>query len=215
MLCKMPVIFQTTVSNVFCWMKMYEFRLKCHWSLFLWVQLTISQHWFRQWLGAGLATSLCLNQCRFVYWCIYASLGLNELSVKKCRLIHLGSHKSAIYHVYQRTCTNLLLDLFKVISNWNETMFLPVVRPGFEPGVSGTYSSAEFRRWKCLSFDSNFTAVSSQGSNRIRNGVFGIGFAPNRRRAIAWTNDDPHHCRINASPGLNEWSVDSSPLSAA
>ena len=31
---------------IFC-MKMYEFRLKFHWSLFLRVQLTILQHWLR------------------------------------------------------------------------------------------------------------------------------------------------------------------------
>ena len=31
---------------LFSWMKMYEFRLKFHWSLFLRVQLTITQHWF-------------------------------------------------------------------------------------------------------------------------------------------------------------------------
>ena len=28
------------------WMKMFEYRLKFHWSLFLRVHLTISQHWF-------------------------------------------------------------------------------------------------------------------------------------------------------------------------
>ena len=44
---KMAAISQTTFSNAFSWMKMYEFRLKIHWSLFLKVQLTISQHWFR------------------------------------------------------------------------------------------------------------------------------------------------------------------------
>ena len=38
---------QSTFSNVFSRMKMYEFRLKCHWSLFLRVQLTKFQHWFR------------------------------------------------------------------------------------------------------------------------------------------------------------------------
>ena len=41
---------------------MCEFRLKFHWSLFLRVQLTIFQHWFRQWLGAEQATSHYLNQ---------------------------------------------------------------------------------------------------------------------------------------------------------
>ena len=32
---KMAAIFQTTFSNGFSWMKMYEFRLTFHWSLFL------------------------------------------------------------------------------------------------------------------------------------------------------------------------------------
>ena len=44
---KMAAIFQTIFSNAFSWMKMYGFRLKIHWSLFLSVHLTISQHWFR------------------------------------------------------------------------------------------------------------------------------------------------------------------------
>ena len=41
---------------------MFEFRLKFHWRLFLKVQLTIFQHWFRYWLGAEQATSHYLNQ---------------------------------------------------------------------------------------------------------------------------------------------------------
>ena len=44
---QMDVISQTTFSSAFSWMKMFELRLKCHWSLFLRVQLTIFQHWFR------------------------------------------------------------------------------------------------------------------------------------------------------------------------
>ena len=40
-------ILQTTYSNAISWMKMFEFWLKVHWSLFLKVQLTIFQHWFR------------------------------------------------------------------------------------------------------------------------------------------------------------------------
>ena len=44
---KMAAIFQTTFSNAFSWVKMYEFRLRFHWSLFPRVQLTICQHWFR------------------------------------------------------------------------------------------------------------------------------------------------------------------------
>ena len=76
---KMAAVSQTMFSNAFSWMKMYEFRLKFHWSLFLRLQLTIFQHWFRYWLGAVQATSHYLDQWWLVYWCIYASLGLNEL----------------------------------------------------------------------------------------------------------------------------------------
>ena len=39
-------ISQTTFSNAFSWMKMYEFCLRFHWSLFLRFELTIFQHWF-------------------------------------------------------------------------------------------------------------------------------------------------------------------------
>ena len=44
---KMAAIWQTMLSNAFSWMKMVEFRLKFYGSLFLRVQLTISQHWVR------------------------------------------------------------------------------------------------------------------------------------------------------------------------
>ena len=60
---KIDTIFQTTFSNAISWMKMFEFRLKLHWTMFLKVQLTIFQHWFRQLLGAEQATSHYLNQC--------------------------------------------------------------------------------------------------------------------------------------------------------
>ena len=44
---KMDAISQTTFSSAFSWMKMFEFRLKFHWSLFPRVQLTNFQQWFR------------------------------------------------------------------------------------------------------------------------------------------------------------------------
>ena len=78
---KMDAISQTTFSNAFSWMKMFEYRLKFHWNLFIRVQLTIFQHWFRQWLGTVQATSHYLNQWWLVYRRIYASLGLNELKI--------------------------------------------------------------------------------------------------------------------------------------
>ena len=44
---KMDIIFQTTFSSEFSWMKMYEFRWRFHWNLFLGFELTIFHHWFR------------------------------------------------------------------------------------------------------------------------------------------------------------------------
>ena len=44
---EMVAISQTTLSSAFSWKKMSGLRLKFHWSLFLWVQLTIFQHCFR------------------------------------------------------------------------------------------------------------------------------------------------------------------------
>ena len=44
---KMAAIFQTTFSNGFSWMKIYQFRLIFHWNLFQMVQLATFQHWFR------------------------------------------------------------------------------------------------------------------------------------------------------------------------
>ena len=104
---KMVAIFQTTFSNGFSWMKMYEFRLTLHWSLFLGVQLTIFQHWFRYWLGADQATSHCLIQWWSVYWRIYASLGLNELMTRGS-----GSSHTAREHRLPNTCLNRNLGLF-------------------------------------------------------------------------------------------------------
>ena len=43
----MAAILQMTFSNAFSWMKSFVFWVKFHWSLFLMVQLTITQHWFR------------------------------------------------------------------------------------------------------------------------------------------------------------------------
>ena len=72
---KWPPFFQTTLSNAFSWLKMYEFRLRFHWSLFPRVQLTtIFQHWFKWWLGAGQATSHYLNQ----WWLIYCWLDVTR-----------------------------------------------------------------------------------------------------------------------------------------
>ena len=77
---KKAAILQTIFSNAFPCMKMYEFRFRFYWLLSPRVQLTISQHWFRKWLGADQPTRHYLNQWWLVHWRKYASSGLNELT---------------------------------------------------------------------------------------------------------------------------------------
>ena len=60
---KMAAILQTTFSNAFSWMKNFVFRFEFPWSSSLMVQLAMSQHWFKYWLGTEQATSHYLNQC--------------------------------------------------------------------------------------------------------------------------------------------------------
>ena len=59
---KIAAFSQTMHSNARSWREIYEFYLKFDWSLFLRIQLIIFQHWFRQWLRNGRATSRYLNQ---------------------------------------------------------------------------------------------------------------------------------------------------------
>ena len=77
-------VLQKTFSNAFSWMKIFWFRLKCHWSVYLRVHLTIFHHRFRQWFGGAQATSHCTNQWWLVYRRICASFDLNELKGLFC-----------------------------------------------------------------------------------------------------------------------------------
>ena len=81
---KMASISQTTFSRAFSWVKMIDFWLKFHWSLFLRVWSTIFQHWFRQWLGTYRPGDKPLSESMMVCftdtYIQYTSLGLNELS---------------------------------------------------------------------------------------------------------------------------------------
>ena len=81
----MPAISQTTHSNAFVWMKILWFQSLSHWSLFLMVQSTIYQHWFRYLPGVDQAPSHYLIQWWLDYRCIYASLNeLTKFCMKTC-----------------------------------------------------------------------------------------------------------------------------------
>ena len=99
-------------DNILKWIFLNQdewLSIKIHWSLFLGVQLTIFEHWFRLWLDAGQATSHYLNQCRWVYWRIYVSLGLNELRSCQCPLS--WSRQLKIYNCHLREIMIAIIKL--------------------------------------------------------------------------------------------------------
>ena len=75
----------------FSWMKMIEFRSKFYWNIFPWVQLTISQHWFRYWLGAGQATSHYLDQ----WWLI----SLTHICGTRGRWVKWSTQHVTVYYL--------------------------------------------------------------------------------------------------------------------
>ena len=56
-------ILRSPFSDSFSSIKVFVFWVKFHWNLFPRDQLTISQYWYRLWLGANKVTSYWLEQC--------------------------------------------------------------------------------------------------------------------------------------------------------
>ena len=116
---KMPAISQTTFSNAFSWMKICLFRLRFHWSFSPSVQLTIFQHWFKWWLGAGQATSHCRNQWRLVCRRMYVSLGLNELRP----WIWWNDHADVCFSTFLTIC--LAFRIHVIYTEFDSSLYWP------------------------------------------------------------------------------------------
>ena len=84
---KMAAISQTIYSDALSWMFSNNFCLKFHWSLFLMIQLTIAQHWFRKWLGAEWRQYIIWTNADLIHWRIYAALGGDELINRSIKMI--------------------------------------------------------------------------------------------------------------------------------
>ena len=126
---KMAAGFQTAFSNAFSEKKMYEFRLKFHWKLFLRVQLILFQYQFRWWLGADQATSHYLNRWWSGYWRINVSLGLNELighwTYFCCHPYDISIKRwhNDYNHIYI-----YIIDAAMIISIYKKIIWTPVVK---------------------------------------------------------------------------------------
>ena len=92
----MAVISQTTRSNAFSWAKMLEFRFRFYWSLFLSVQLLYHSIGSDNGLAPKRRQAIIWTNGGFIWWRIYASVGLNEL------FYHSSSQCCLEYLVYQQ-----------------------------------------------------------------------------------------------------------------
>ena len=100
---KMAAVSQTVFSDAFSWMQSFIFWLKFHGCLFLRVQTTIAQYWFRQWLGAQQATSHYLNQCWpdsrthiYIYTC---NISLHHSAITQGQGIHAAMETACHKHL--------------------------------------------------------------------------------------------------------------------
>ena len=100
--------------------EMFELRLEFHWSFFLRVQLTISQHWFRYCFNPEQATSHYPNQWWPFQWRIlYASSSLSELSSASASVLtcRIGSPILASMYMYLQYSAMENADFICVIYN--------------------------------------------------------------------------------------------------
>ena len=95
---KMADILKTTLSNAFHWPKMFQLWLNFHWTMFLKFQLTINQHWIRQWLGAEQATSHYLKQ-RWPSLLTYICVTLPEWVEQSCSIVFLENSEIYLHFV--------------------------------------------------------------------------------------------------------------------
>ena len=101
---------QTTFSNLSS-MKVFEFQLQFHWSLFPRVQLIISQHWFRSGLAPSRRETITRINADPIHRCIYTALGGNKIT-KKGWSFHCGLEHLALLHLkysilYMKRCLSV------------------------------------------------------------------------------------------------------------
>ena len=96
---------------------MFKFRLRIHWNLFPRVQLTILQHWFRLWLGAGKATSHYLNQMMvslLAHICVTRPQGVNGAIDRTTSILKLNT--ASHLYVYTVAIQNIESNIFVLTS---------------------------------------------------------------------------------------------------
>ena len=92
----MAASFLKTFSNAFSWMKMHEFRLRFHWSLFLRLDLILLHHWLR-----STGQEFYWNFLEKEYWLL--NNNLIDLCSPRCQIKHQSTLVRVIAWYIQAT----------------------------------------------------------------------------------------------------------------
>ena len=145
----MTAISQTIFQMHFPWMKIFVFWLKFHWRLFPRVQLTITQHWFRYWLGTESESMLT----RSVHQYIYSALGGMSYSIAEQGSLQLGNpsktHLSSLRLRQNGWC--FTDDIFRCIFMNENVNLLIQISLKFAPRCSINRNSLLTKVYQCPS----------------------------------------------------------------
>ena len=138
---KMAALLQTTFSNAFSGMKMYEFRLQFHWSLFLRGPIKNSRIWSYDGLALTMRQAIVLTNDGIVYWRIF-------LNVHSC----YDSNLRKIKKVTQYKTLKIFLVISMLQAERNLQMSCLRLIPGYiNQGTECTPKSRSDRHvWKGL-----------------------------------------------------------------
>ena len=115
---KMAAVSRTTLSNAFSWMKLYEFRLRFHWNLFLGFQLTALVQimaWRRsgdkplsETMMVSLTTHICVTRPQWVNKDYVSNINIGKSITMAAYWSSKWSHKTKILFGFYLKFTLLL-----------------------------------------------------------------------------------------------------------
>ena len=110
---KMADISQMTLSNTFSWMKMLEFVLQFHWSLFLSAQLTIIQH-----LSGPMTVRLLAHICiTWPQWNkVEVPLWKEIVFIMMLTFVSIGPHRWYSFFHFPKHLTVCIVDIIWLLT---------------------------------------------------------------------------------------------------
>ena len=199
----MAAISQTTCSNTFPWMKIFEFQIKFHWNIFLGqccrkckILVRLRDHlrlivgWSISVLGIVRQSVICWDQAT------NHKNGQNGPNGLRILLRHNGHLISVC--LWNRLSTFILKHFLQKLKNPlvdKRTIYGRTLCRPLDSWVAFGDRATVFQH-HCLGSNRQYVNIGSDN-----------GLAPSRQQTIIWTNADPVHWCIYAVLGVDELTV--------